>query len=538
MRRCASYGSDYPSVITSVMTNRTSELSSSASRMTEVTFCERTLNERKSKVTAIVVWAAVAGLSIWILATALWVFPQPFADARSFISTAITFAKGGGLTTVMYPVLDDWSGQRRVLYVPLFHWLLGMTMPTPDIKGALVTLAIWSSASLAISAYLLRRVLTAGDKSCSWAGAILTVGALATISLRLLPAEGRPEILATLLLLLALLVVYRVKASIQWLPLGMLLGFMGATDAVAALMCAALLISYFAVTHLAKRALAYLVACAFTSVAVFLLVLLISPNGILDTIKGMAAGARESIIPSWGSWNYWFFAGRTPLSGITVAVSTIFAIWLWVHYRTQIKCQSLFWLGVLFFCAFAWYFSLRAPARNYNLLVFTPLACLLFVHVWKNIELNSRRGPFGKFAFPLALAATAGPVLGVTRYMFLFAIYICVGTHHDAAQRSFINVVKTHEAIYIHPNLWLLSEDFAATPVMDIDRRAHGIALVKSAIELDHSPVAVERMNSSSRQLLESARYHLISEFGNDGSSGRYYTPSFAFGYGYAIYQK
>ncbi len=96
----------------------------------------------------------VAGTLVVILFLMGWfVFPKPFGDARAYVGTAVSYARGHGLTNPIYASTTfDPAGLRRCLYVPLYPWMVGQLMPTATIQAAFMVHGMFSGLCVVLRA--------------------------------------------------------------------------------------------------------------------------------------------------------------------------------------------------------------------------------------------------------------------------------------------------------------------------------------------------------------------------------------------------
>jgi hypothetical protein len=101
-----------------------------------------------------------------------------------------------------------------------------------------------------------------------------------------------------------------------------------------------------------------------------------------------------------------------------------------------------------------------------------------------------------------------------------------------------MNVVNSSGTVYIQPTLWLLSNDMSVIQVLDDNQQENYSTMVQQAIDRNWTPLLIERGNTQAIRFLEESGYRPIAAMGNEGSVRRGIIPAFAFGYGFAAYQK
>ncbi len=486
-----------------------------------------------------VLGVAVA-LAAVLLVMGYCMFPVPFTDARSYVGTAISFSRGHGLTTTIYPGLEPSSDGHplRVLYPPLFFWTLGMLTPSSSIRGAFVIQAVWCCLCLAMSAHLLWKTASRGGR-LSWPMAVIVCLALISQCSRWLPAEGRPEILASVWLLLGMIAVEYVRLPWQWLPLGALLGLMGATHPVNALTSATLIAAYLTARFPPLPALGRLVGVGVVALAVLAGVLAASPYGFWAVLSGTTSGGRNAIVPAWGGLNYFLLAGRTPFSGLFVVMAVAVGVRFWIQRRSRIASPILFYPSAAMFCICAWYFSIRAPARNYNLLMFVPLLHWSVIGWLAELDGASPQvATARRWLMAIAGAAFAATGVGFLRYSLLLLVFCARGTDLSSARGAMDRLIaRSPKPVAVSPDVWPLLSNYDDVFVIDSRSRMELADAVRIALEHDVPQVIVSGTDGPSRATLEAHGYSAAESFGNTRVSANGPVPAWAYGYGFVEYR-
>jgi hypothetical protein len=482
-----------------------------------------------------------AGTLVVILFLMGWlVFPTPFSDARYYVGAAVSHAQGHGLNNPIYPTTTlDPAGLRRCLYVPLYPWLVGLLMPTATTQAAFAVHGMFSGLCVVLASILLYRAATEEGRKLVPVVTGFVCLALVNLSSRWIPAEGRPEVLATVWLLIGMLAAPLVVATRQWLLLGLLLGLMGATQPVPAVMAAALIGAYLSARFPYSKALVHLGGTAAVSVLVFSLVLAASPNGLVDTVRGSMATARIAIVPGWGGLNYWLVAGRTPFSGFLLVLSVVVAFRFWRKERAKISAPGFFYVFVGFFCGCAYYSSLRAPARNYNILMFMPLLHWALVRWIAEVVPTWERWTTGRLIGVAGLAGTLGlNALGFARYTVLLGVFCQSGTGLRPAQAALAQFMDSSAGpIALSDRLWTLLDDFRGARIIGADKRMEREDGLRMAVERRAPLIVVSSDDAPSQESLERSGYVPAERMGNSGRSSSRFVPSWAYGYGYVVYR-
>ncbi len=332
-------------------------------------------------------WVVVLGtclLSAYLLVSAWWCLPIPCQDSQLFMGTAIRFAQGHGLThpAYRYRGLDPAGVDRVVTYPPLFHWLVGSCMPSPDPRWAFVIVALMRGIQLFAWGWVFLKILESHrDQLGRWRAWLVLLLLFAIGGQSGNPMEGRPE--AFVGMVQALTVVGLLRIRERWHPavLGLALGVIGAAHPVAAILSVALVTMYAGLRWRFLGAVRCLTVAGVISAAIFLGVVSASGLGVGAILNGMSRVVEPIIVQAWGSLSNLLLSGRAPFCGMLILAGIAgAAAWYWRH-RERCGCLWLAGAGWLLFVGAAWYFSLRAPARFYNAALFAPfyLAVLILL---------------------------------------------------------------------------------------------------------------------------------------------------------------
>lgn len=375
---------------------------------------------------------AVALVAAYCLISAVTLFPIPNVDSHLFVGTAIRYAQGHGLTHPAYDFRHlDLTGQNRVVtYPPLFFWLIGAMMPRADARWAFGLIAAFRILQVALWGWIFTKVpgfrAGSGGSRRWWLIAICLV---AIVSEAGGPMEGRPEALVALIH--AIVVALLLRLPQRWHPaiLGVALGLIGSAHPVAAIMTAGAIAMYVGTRWAKMAAIVQLSGICLLSLVVFSAVVGLGPNGLSATIAGASAVVDKIIIPAWGSLRMFFFwAGRTPFAGVLIAAAFGGLLVLANRNRTSLASPLVAVAGAVVFWWAAWYFSIRAPARIYNVMAFTPF--FFAVIVWA-----ASGAPATRLAQKIPWVIASACCAGFVRYVVLIAFFLRSGVPYDRARR-------------------------------------------------------------------------------------------------------
>jgi hypothetical protein len=415
-------------------------------------------------------------VATFYLVAASCVFPAPNGDSASHLVPILNLKAGRGFGGVTWPATRDYdpTGQHRFLqYPPLFHLTVAELIRQPTAADIYLCLGAFEIISLGLFGALIFQpsVGGAGRSQPLWlALACLSVFAASTW-IYSLADSGRPEALATPLILLGTLCLLRVPAAWRALIAGIFIGLLGATQIAAACLTGMLFSIYASLQpfqdkspfwHWLKQAA--LAACIAVLVSVFCLWL--SPYSIADTIHGIAL--HLSLLgqdhKKFSVVHYFLFPEiNAVFYGLLLIVLPIHFLW-W-------RRRQIHWLAALNFAGFviaAWYFAVLHPNRSYNLLVFSPLFIALALHLVAGVS-DENRAPVTRRMPGLVYAVYFGVFalmsIGVARQLVIFEVFKTRGVSYGEARahlRELLPASADHPILF-DGGLWPLLDRFDQT---------------------------------------------------------------------------
>ncbi len=314
-----------------------------------------------------------------LLAFGASVFPIPSGDSHAFVPPALLLKAGGGLRNPISELARqlDPTGQARYLqYPPLFPWALSRLMARPTPAAAFLAIAGLNAVNVVLCALLFARAARSGP----WAAALALLG---TATLLAGEQTGRPEVLATLWVLLAIHVHLALPPERSWLPAGVILGLLGATHPVGALLLGLLAVLAYAVRLPTGRALRVSCGTLAVSLAVFTGILAASPFGLRETLEGMrrhggavaARGSQGALV------TYWISNPGGTLYALPYLL--LLALLAWRIWRRDLAVRSpvLFTVALLPLLGVVWRAGIQIPELSYNVLLFAPAVFAANLHL-------------------------------------------------------------------------------------------------------------------------------------------------------------
>ncbi|HSU82981.1 MAG TPA: hypothetical protein VLR69_11215 [Thermoanaerobaculia bacterium] len=386
------------------------------------------------------------------------VFPIPTGDSHAFVPPALLLKAGGGLRN---PISDltrqlDPTGQARYLqYPPLFPWIVAGLMARPTPSAAFLAIAGLNAVNVILCALLLVR---AARFRPWWATAAALLG-IAT----LLAGEqtGRPEVLATLWVLLAVHVHLALPPERSWLPVGVILGLLGATHPVGALLLGLLAVMAHAARLSTRSALGMSAGTLAVSLAVFAGLLAASPYGLRETLEGLrrhggAVAARSSqgtLIP------YWITNPGGTLYALPYLLLIALLAWRAARRELPVRSPALLAAALLPLLAVAWRTGVQIPELSYNVLLFAPAVFAA------NLRLaGGEAGGWPGRGTALAHGLTG---LGYLRQLVLFGLFLTQGVPLTEARGAFQRL-PAEARVAVTPSLWVVAEDYQRMTVFPL----------------------------------------------------------------------
>jgi hypothetical protein len=276
-----------------------------------------------------------------------------------------------------------------------------------------------------------------------------------------LPTVGRPEALGGLLLIAALLATRLRDGHLQAAVLSVLLGAMGAAHPAGAVLLSLGLAAYYATVLALRPALARLAAIGAGAVAVFLILMLLSPNGLADTLSGMLLHAEHQVGRSAEGIGqliryFFFWWDRFFFSALMLALVPF--LLAEAARRRRVAAPGLLVPACVGLAGGIWLFGLRDPRTSYNLAMFFPVAALLTV--WLLARYLDRRA-FRAAAVLAAAALLCGAVsaLSLVKTGVEAAAMLRAGRSYDEAKAALAAALPPQAFLYYDEQdegLWVL----------------------------------------------------------------------------------
>lgn len=420
-----------------------------------------------------------AVIALSLLAFGAFVFPVPSGDSQAFVPPALTFEAGGGLRNPVSGLARqlDPTGQARYLqYPPVFPLTLSALMASPTPRAAFLAIAGLNTANVLLCSLLFAR---AGRGWLAPAVALLGIATLLTGQ-----QTGRPESLATLWVLLAAHVHLALPPERSWLPVGLLIGLLAATQPTAGLLLGLLAALAFAAWLPTGRALAVTAGTLAVSLATFAGLLAAGPFGLVETLEGLRqhGGAVAGRASAGSLVTYWIANPGATFYAVPFLLLAGLLAWKARRGGAAIRSRLLFAVALLPLLAVVWRTGVQVPELSYSALCFAPLV----------FAGNLRLAEDARLPRPAMVLAHGVTAAGYLRFLALFGLFLTQGTPLDEARAAFRRIPPDLR-VAVTPSLWVGSEEYERMTVFPLAEGppAAGAVLVQQSYTGWTSPPAL-----------------------------------------------
>ena len=393
-------------------------------------------------------------------------YPVPLSDAECFLPPAILLKAQHTLdVTPLCDAVGVGSG-KYTQYPPLFELALKWLMLEPNPQSAFISIAVINCLTVLLCALFFGGLSKKRNNNISrfdvWL-IILSLGGIATPLAY--HTSGRPEALGTLVVISAMVCTSLAKPGWRWVVLGTALGIMGCTHPAGSLLFALAIAMFYFVNAALTRALTALLKTAALSLLVFLGLMLLSPNGLMETIRGIAmhASSLASRQVSGSLWDYWILNPNATFYGIIFCVSVIGAVYVAFAHRTRIQSLAPALLTAILLTAATYYFVFRLPPSVYNATMFAPLFFWANLHSARYLIGKYRESRFRIRAIRSAFLLAAGlAAIGFVRVAVLFPYFLTEGVSLETARERFRELnLGAYDRVGVTFSMWVLTENYS-----------------------------------------------------------------------------
>ena len=420
----------------------------------------------------LVLLLCAVALGVYHIFASAVMYPVPGGDAAVFMPAAINLKAGRGLTNPLWEAEPDPTGQHRYLDHPaLFQMVVSACMWKAETRNAFIVAAILDALTLALYAAILCSAKFARRLLSSIPGVALLASSIFALAFLIFTDMGRPEALSTLILCLAI-------AMVTWLPrkawpvcLGFAIGIAAATHPAHGIFIACLVGTAFLLTAPIPWAVRETMLAAVVALAVFWLLLSLSPYPLSETLRTVARhGALANAIEYPISDLSVFYLKLAPWSGLYLLGLSLVLIWCAIHFwkSGEDRITRSVRLGALLLTAFAFYFfSIRRPTASYYLIMLSPafMAGALYL-----LALHRGRRAGRSTALLVGISAAFFSIfsLCLARDVVLFVDYRVEGVSFEEAHKEFDQLAhSTGQVISVSESFWVLADRFEQIRIVE-----------------------------------------------------------------------
>jgi hypothetical protein len=222
--------------------------------------------------------------------------------------------------------------------------------------------------------------------------AIQLLGGVATFT-ALLSYVGRPELLASILLLTWYNVFFRLSERAMTCATPVILGMIAVTQPTIAVISTILLFSIIIIDNKSTHPIRLWIALNSAALIVMLtLVYLLYPYHLKDWLYGLYLHGQYQVGrgDGVGFVSYWITNPLKPLHGLICLAGLIVLLTLMARASSGYVAK----LAALWVVAAVWQFGVRIPANNYNVFAFVPILCAFFVTILGSPALDLVAAPW------------------------------------------------------------------------------------------------------------------------------------------------
>jgi hypothetical protein len=444
---------------------------------------------------AILLSCAIVLGAYHIFASAV-MYPVPGGDAFVFMPAAINLEAGRGLTNSLWEVAPDPTGQHRYLgHPPLFQMMVSACMRKAETRSAFIVLATFNALTLALYAAFLCTAKCARKLIASTAGFVVLLSSMLALAFLIFnDASGRPEVLSTLILALAIGVVTWLPRKCWPICLGIAIGITGAIHPVHGIFIGCLVTIVFLLTARVPQVVGKLILAAAVALTLFWMLLRLSPYPVGETLHAVSEHAALANGNYPLSALFDFYLKLAPWSGLHLLGLCLLLVWCGIHsWRSaENRVTRAARLAALLLTAFAfWFFSIRRPTSSYYLMMLTPALIAGAVYLF---DVRSRLHDRPSTAHPLwILAALFGIFsLFLARDVALFVNYRTDGVSFADAQKDFGDLMRSSgQVISVSESLWVLTDEFERITIVERGTASGDLMVVQQTQRGSLSPPTI-----------------------------------------------
>lgn len=407
---------------------------------------------------------------IIVIISASFMFPIPGGDAEAYIPAAVSYSNGLGLKNIIYPLsydTDIMNQGRFCLYPPLFPWVVGALMLDSTTKSAFLTLGLFSSISIFLFTFILTFIVKSINVSKRYHAAAIASIMIFSYTGMISPMSGRPELLASIFLLLGVIIFTCVRSLyISSILLGVLLGLLGATHPAGAIIAAVVFLLGTAYTFSSPKVIQLVLTSFAIALVTTFTIITLSPNGLTDTLAGISLHSKIQLGRTDSGFllvlKYWILDPKGLFFGPLILFSFLLFITNSISIYRGNNTTIYYYVCSLLLLYFFYFFGFRTAPTNYNFILFQPVAyCILLYELYKsNPNKNTLINSSSRLSKNITILMLSLSLLSPFRTSFLFFDYLNSGKTYDQARHTVSSSLSGNEHLFFTGSMWSLSENY------------------------------------------------------------------------------
>ncbi len=442
-------------------------------------------------VSAKIVLFFISILILFNLFAGYYSYPVLDGDSIVYFPIALQYKLGNGLISLFdsFPKeVRDPSG--KWVYHGFFnHIARSFLCLKPTYSHLRLALSLETCICLVLAYVLFQNIFKKTDRKNSVSESILVGFGLLPVATFLSGIGARPEPFSMILILSGTLVCQRMRQK-GGIVAAVLVGLLVASNPLAGVLSGAILFIWISLNCTffnSLRSYFFILIISFSS---FLLCFSVYPYPMADWFSGMIRASKFAVSLNRISFKtffyYYFFCPQStflglPWVGVVIAISILL-----LSGKIRGKSPFLFFLSCFSLFGLALKTFLLDIPRNFNLLVFTPLAVLTLLWTYKEyntlVSLNKKRIWYFTLIVVFGLCGA-----GFIRNAILFPYFLKNGMSYHDAYLKFQNILKDEKGVIcLSSGLFTLTEDYEKIRIWKLQPLVSSATLVIQQINIPH----------------------------------------------------
>jgi hypothetical protein len=387
-------------------------------------------------------------------------YPIWDGDSECFLPVAISHSHGDGLVNPIWrpvKVFDESHPERLTWHGFLYPMLLAWLTPSSTYVGIRKVVAGFWMLTLLLSSFAIYKKASQIEPT-GWKQCCLVFAAVLGIA-GLLPDGGRPELLVTFWLATGLALATITAFRLYWVIFGSLLGLMMATDPVPAFLGILILGVYACARLKVFEAIRFLFSTYCMGLVVFLICFAAYPYSLKAWLGGMALHSKGAVLGAGGSGLFHKMIENPVLLlfclllvlGCFAGILTCIKLWGHIGSRSGLVVFSALLTGSTY------YFAIRDPDRNYNMVAFSPIIVFMLV-IFCNQAATYTHINMHQLIYLAIISIFGLCSLGFVRQVAVFPYFLKYGTSYNSAKAELQRLLDSGDSVGVTGGLFSLTE--------------------------------------------------------------------------------